>query len=225
MKEIAKAIAIDGPSGAGKSSVAKEVAKALDFQYIDTGAMYRAVTLKVLRKNVNPEDEIAVTAVAKDCSVVLSTKNGETLVLLDGEDVSTEIRGVDVTAKVSVVCSYQGVRSAMVTQQRAMASRCGVVMDGRDIGTHVLPNALLKIFLTASQAERGRRRYEEWRQKGVSDMTLEEVIADIHRRDTLDSTREVSPLKQGHDAVLLDSDGLTVKETAEKVIDLWKERI
>ena len=224
MKQAVSAIAIDGPSGAGKSTVAKEVARELGFQYIDTGAMYRGVTLKVLEANIDPRDEAAVTEAAKNCVLTLGVKDDATTLALDGKDVSQAIRGVEVTANVSTVCSYQGVREALVEQQRAMARAGGVVMDGRDIGSHVLPQAALKIFLTASPQERGRRRYLEWRQKGVSDMTLEAVIADINRRDHLDSTRKINPLKQAEDAVLLPSDGMSVAEVTAKIIALWKER-
>ena len=162
-----KAIAIDGPSGAGKSTIARLVAKELGFRYIDTGAMYRACTLKVLRANLDVNDEAAVSAVAEGISIRLADENGVPFIFMDGENVSDAIRDTDVTANVSIVCRYPAVREAMVVLQRKMADEGGVVMDGRDIGTHVLKDAMLKVFLTADVRERGRRRYQEWQAKGI----------------------------------------------------------
>ncbi|MDO4541445.1 MAG: (d)CMP kinase [Bacillota bacterium] len=220
-KNTIQAIAIDGPSGAGKSTVAKELARRLGFKYIDTGAMYRAVTLKVLLNAVDPCDEAMATALAATAEIELAN---DFRVYLDGDDVTKEIRGTKVTNNVSQVCSYAGVRENLVDKQRKMAEGSCVVMDGRDIGTKVLPNAALKIFLTASPEERGRRRYEEWRAKGIAKMSLDEVVADLRRRDYLDSTREHDPLRRAEDAVWVDSDGLTVDEVVEKIVVLWGER-
>ncbi|MEG2148523.1 MAG: (d)CMP kinase [Clostridiales bacterium] len=220
--KITKAIAIDGPSGAGKSTVARLVAEKLGFQYIDTGAMYRGVTLKALMLDVDVKDEKALTDLAANCTINLVDIDEVSKIFLDGKDVSAEIRGTEVTENVSQACSYIGVREAMVEQQRAMAASRNVVMDGRDIGTHVLPNALLKIYLTASAEERGRRRFEEWQQKHIGNLTLNEVIEDLNRRDHLDSTRKINPLKQGEDAILLNSDGMEAEDVADAIISLWK---
>lgn len=222
---LQKAIAIDGPSGAGKSTIARLVAKELGFRYIDTGAMYRACTLKVLRANLDVNDEAAVSAVAEDISIRLEDENGLPFIFMDGENVSDAIRDTDVTANVSAVCRYGAVREAMVVLQRQMADEGGVVMDGRDIGTYVLQNAALKVFLTADVRERGHRRYVEWQQKGIgSDMSEEDVINDLIRRDTLDMNRELNPLRQAEDAILLDSTNLTIEEVTAKIIALWKEK-
>ena len=217
------AIAIDGPSGAGKSTVAKRVAAALSFQYIDTGAMYRALTLKALRLGIDTGDDAAVSAMARQSSVILRDEAGGTRVLLDGEDVSREIREPAVTAHVSAVCSYGGVREAMVEQQRAMAAHGPVVMDGRDIGSHVLPNAKLKIFLTADLAVRGRRRYQEWQAKGIDALSEEEICADLARRDHLDSTRALNPLRQTEDAVYLDTSALSIDQVVQAITALWED--
>jgi len=220
-----KAIAIDGPSGAGKSTIARLVAKELGFRYIDTGAMYRACTLKVLRANLDVNDEAAVSAVAEGISIRLADESGVPFIFMDGENVSDAIRDTDVTANVSVVCRYAAVREAMVVLQRQMADEGGVVMDGRDIGTYVLKDAALKVFLTADVRERGHRRYVEWQQKGIgSDMSEEDVINDLIRRDEMDMNRELNPLRRAEDAVLLDSTYLTIEEVTAKIIALWKEK-
>lgn len=222
---LQKAIAIDGPSGAGKSTIARLVAKELGFRYIDTGAMYRACTLKVLRANLNVNDEAAVSAVADGISIRLEDENGLPFIFMDGENVSEAIRDTDVTAHVSVVCRYAAVREAMVNLQRKMAEEGGVVMDGRDIGTYVLKDAALKVFLTADVRERGHRRYVEWQQKGIGrDMSEEDVINDLIRRDEMDMNRELNPLRRAEDALLLDSTNLTIEEVTAKIIALWKEK-
>lgn len=222
---LQRAIAIDGPSGAGKSTIARFVAKELGFRYIDTGAMYRACTLKALRMNLDVNDEAAVSAIADTVKIRLEDENGLPLIFMDGENVSEAIRDVDVTAHVSAVCRYPAVREAMVALQRGFADEGGVVMDGRDIGTYVLTDALLKIFLTADVNVRGRRRFLEWKEKGIGqNMTEEEVINDLIRRDEMDSTRALNPLRRAEDAVLLDSSDLTIPEVAEKIISLWKEK-
>ncbi|HMM06236.1 MAG TPA: (d)CMP kinase [Clostridiales bacterium] len=221
-----KAIAIDGPSGAGKSTIAKLVAEKLGFRYIDTGAMYRACALKALRLSLDVNDEAAISAMAKGIEVRLERKNGLPLIFLDGEDVTAAIRSAEVTRDVPIVCRYAKVRETMVEIQRGLAENGGgVVMDGRDIGTNVLPQAVLKIFLTADVQERGRRRYAEWKAKGIAtEWSGEEIVADLTRRDQLDSTREINPLRQAEDAILLDSTALTIEETADRIIALWKEK-
>lgn len=222
---LQKAIAIDGPSGAGKSTIARMVGQKLGFRYIDTGAMYRACTLKALRLSCDVNDEAAVSAMAEKINIRLGEKNGLPLIFLDGEDVSAAIRGAEVTKNVPIVCRYAGVRTAMVKLQRSFATEGNVVMDGRDIGTNVLTDALLKIYLTADVKERGRRRYEEWLAKGIATkMTEAEIVADLIRRDEIDSTRALNPLRRAEDAVLVDGTDLTIEETADKIIALWKEK-
>ena len=222
---LQKAIAIDGPSGAGKSTIARFVAKDLGFRYIDTGAMYRACTLKALRMNLDVNDEAAVSAIADTVKIRLEDENGLPFIFMDGENVSEAIRDVDVTANVSVVCRYPAVREAMVALQRGFADEGGVVMDGRDIGTYVLTDAMLKVFLTADVKVRGHRRFLEWQEKGIGgQMSEEDVIADLVRRDEMDSTRALNPLRRAEDAVLLDSSDLTIAEVVSRIIDLWKEK-
>lgn len=221
-----KAIAIDGPSGAGKSTVARFIAAELGFRYIDTGAMYRVCTLNAIRTSVDVNDEAAISGQMDAIDIRLGEEDGLPIIFLNGENVSAAIRSPEVTAKVSTVCKYAAVRSRMVALQRSFAEEGGVVMDGRDIGTNVLPQALLKVFLTASAEERGHRRFTEWQQKGIgSEWTEAEVIEDLKRRDYLDSTRELNPLRQAEDAILLDSTGLSVAEVAAEIIRLWEEKI
>ena len=220
-----KAIAIDGPSGAGKSTIARTVGKKLGFRYIDTGAMYRACTLKTLRLALDVNDEAAVSALAEKIVIRLGEKDGLPLIFLDGEDVSAAIRSPEVTENVPVVCRHRGVRDAMVSLQRGFAAEGNVVMDGRDIGTNVLPDAVLKIYLTADVKERGRRRFEEMKAKGITgNFTEADIVADLLRRDQIDSTRELNPLRQADDAVLVDGTALTIEETADQIIALWKEK-
>lgn len=224
---LQKAIAIDGPSGAGKSTIAKLVAEKLGFRYIDTGAMYRACALKAIRLSLDVNDEAAISAMAKGIEVRLGQKNGLPLIFLDGEDVTAAIRSAEVTRDVPIVCRYAEVREKMVEIQRGLAENGGgSVMDGRDIGTNVLPRAMLKIFLTADVQERGRRRYAEWKAKGIAaEWSGEEIVADLIRRDQLDSNREINPLRRAEDAILLDSTNLTIEETADRIIALWKEKM
>ena len=216
-------IALDGPAGSGKSTIAKLVAHQLHYTYIDTGAMYRAITLKALRRGVDLNESEQITRLAEQTAIELQYQpsgDGSILkVLLDGEDVSDAIRSLEVTNNVSVVAAVPGVRAALVKLQQQMAREGGVVMDGRDIGTVVLPNAELKIFLTASVAERGRRRWLELQAKGVL-VELEDLIQQIERRDYIDSHRETDPLRQAPDALLLDTTDLTIDQVVRKVMDL-----
>ena len=218
-----KAIAIDGPSGAGKSTIARLVAKELGFRYIDTGAMYRACTLKVLRANLDVNDEAAVSAVAEGISIRLADESGVPFIFMDGENVSDAIRDTDVTANVSVVCRYAAVREAMVVLQRQMADEGGVVMDGRDIGTVVLPNADIKLYLTASSRVRAERRYKEMAAKGTT-QTLDEVEQDIIARDYQDMHRENSPLTQAEDALYFDTSDMTQDQVVETISGMIKEK-
>jgi cytidylate kinase len=209
-------IAIDGPASAGKSTIAKILATDLNFVYVDTGAMYRVVTLAVMRKNIVLQDEAAVAAVLPNINISFKPGNPVQRVFLNDEEVTAEIRSVDVTANVSVVSAYAAVRQAMTDLQRDIAAGGGVVMDGRDIGTTVLPNAAVKIFLIASVHERAVRRFKENQAKGM-DTTLEDLEAAIEKRDYLDSHREISPLKKATDAIELDTTGLSIAEVVDSV--------
>lgn len=212
-------IAIDGPAGAGKSTIAKMVARRLGFIYIDTGAMYRAVALKMLNQQVNLEDMAQVDAVLIDTDIDLDyDREGNQQVYLDGCDVSLDIRTPEVTGRVSTVAAISSVRVALVELQRKMAARGGVVMDGRDIGTCVLPDAHYKFFLTASVEERARRRFIEMQQKGF-EVDYQNLVADIQKRDADDSTREMAPLKQASDAILIDSTSMTIAQVADTILD------
>ena len=207
----ARQIAIDGPAGAGKSTVAKGVAQKLGYLYIDTGAMYRAIAYLALRQGVALDDEAALAALATRAKIVLASQGEQTRVYVDGEEVSLQIREPAVGAAASPVSAVLGVREALVKQQQALAASEAVVMDGRDIGTHVLPDADCKIFLTASLEERVRRRAKEWRERGV-EISDEQVRAEMAERDYRDSHREHSPLRQAEDAVLIDSSTMTADE-------------
>lgn len=213
-------IAIDGPAGAGKSTVARLVADRLGFIYIDTGAMYRAVTLAALRRGVSICDERALTALAESCRI--SFRDCPELtpprrVYLDGEDVTLAIRSPEVGGRVSPVAVVPGVRRAMVRQQRELAASGGVVLDGRDIGTYVLPDAEFKFYLTADLGERARRRYRELVNRGV-ETTYEAVEREVRERDYIDSHREMAPLRQADDAIVIDSTNLTVEEVVETIL-------
>lgn len=213
-------VAIDGPAGAGKSTVAQLAAKKLGFTYIDTGAMYRAVAWKTLQQQKTVDDEL-ILQVVKDIDVNLVYADGKTQVTVDGKDVSQAIRTPEVSAIVSKVAALGPVREKMVDLQRKMADRGNVLMDGRDIATNVLPNANVKIFLTASIEERAKRRFKEMQAKGYA-VTLEKLQADIAARDKADSEREISPLVQAKDAVLLDTTGLSIAEVVERILAMCK---
>ena len=209
-----RVIAIDGPAGAGKSTVAKIVAEKLGYTYIDTGAMYRGVAWKTLQQS--QED---ILRAVQDIDVRLVCTESGTRVTVDGTDVTREIRTPEVTHIVSRVAALGPVREKMVELQRAMAADGAVVMDGRDIGTNVLPNADVKIFLTASVEERARRRYDEMKEKGYA-VDFDELKQEIASRDKQDSERAISPLRQAEDAVLLDSTSLTIDEVVARVLKL-----
>lgn len=212
-------IAIDGPAGAGKSSVSKILAARLSYAYLDTGAMYRAVTYEALeRKLEKPEDIVSMTE-KLDMEVI---PDKDTMrVIVDGKDVTPFIRTPEVSGHVSEVSAIGGVRTAMTAIQRRQAEKGGIVLDGRDIGTTVLPKADVKIFLTASVHTRAVRRFKELTE-GHPDMTMEDVEREISRRDYLDSHRDISPLKQAEDAVLLDNGDLTLEGTAEAIIEICR---
>ncbi|WP_295635376.1 (d)CMP kinase [uncultured Mitsuokella sp.] len=213
-------VAIDGPAGAGKSTVAQLAAKELGYTYIDTGAMYRAVAWKVLQQGGEVTDE-RILAVVPDIDVDLSYEQGKTTVRVDGQDVTGEIRTPEVSHIVSKVAALGPVREKMVDLQRKMAERGGVLMDGRDIATNVLPNADVKIYLTASIEERAKRRYKELCDKGLS-VKLAEIQHDIVARDKADMEREISPLVQADDAVLLDTTGMSIPEVVQKIVGMCR---
>lgn len=217
-------IAIDGPAGAGKSTIAKKVAKEMGFIYVDTGAMYRAMALYILQHGIDEKNEQAIAAACDDIDVALRYEAGEQRVLLCGEDVSKEIRREEVGNMASVTSVYGCVRKKLVSLQQQLAAKEDVIMDGRDIGTCVLPQAPLKIYLTASVKTRAKRRYKELCKKNVT-CDLAEIMKDIEDRDYRDMHREISPLKQAEDAVLVDSSDMTIDEVVTTIITLAKERM
>jgi len=217
-------VAVDGPAGTGKSSVSRGLARALHARYLDTGAMYRIVTLAVLRAGIDPSDHTAVEATAAGVTLSVGYDPDEDRSYLDGEDVSREIRGNEVTQAVSAVSSVPAVRSRLVDLQRILAQGPGsVVVEGRDIGTVVLPDADVKIFLTASAETRARRRNDQNVAAGLPD-DYAGVLADVRRRDHLDSTRAVSPLRAASDAVVVDTSEMTEPEVIARLLRLVKQR-
>ncbi len=216
-------IAIDGPAGAGKSTIARAAASKLNFVYVDTGAMYRAMALHFLREGISPQDEAAISEAVKTADVTLAYENGVQQVILNGENVSGLIRSEEVGAMASATSVHLSVREKLVELQKGLAARENVIMDGRDIGTCVLPDADLKIYLTASSRVRAERRYLELKGKG-QDCSLEEIETDIIKRDHQDMNREHSPLKQAEDAVLLDSSEMSAREVIERILKLFEER-
>ncbi len=218
-------IAIDGPSGAGKSTLAKSLAKSLGFIYIDTGAMYRSIGLYALRKGIDiPKEPDAVSAILDEVNLSIRHIDGLQHIFLNGEDVSDEIRKPEVSIAASNVAVIPAVRLKLVDLQRLLADKNNVIMDGRDIGTYVLPNADVKIFLTASAEDRAMRRFEELKQKGTA-TTYEEVLADMKFRDANDSSRDFAPLKPAEDAVLLDTTGNTLEQSVAQMSELVQSRI
>jgi CMP/dCMP kinase len=223
-------IAIDGPAGSGKSTVARRVASLLGYLYLDSGAMYRAVALKSIRKGVAPEDEAALSAIAREALIELrrptaeqeaaGAKNG---VFLDGVEVTEEIRTADVALAASRLATIQEVRRVLVAQQQRAGAGGSIVMEGRDIGTVVFPNAELKLFLDAAPEVRAERRWKEHQEKGHS-ITLADVVAEVHDRDRRDRERKVSPLVRAADAVLVDNTAMGIEETARIIVMLVKER-
>ena len=213
-------VAIDGPAGAGKSTVAQLAAKELGYTYIDTGAMYRSVAWLTLQQHQPVTDEL-INSVVPDIDVDLQYADGKTTVLVNGEDVSTAIRTPEVSHIVSQVAALAPVREKMVALQRKMAERGGVILDGRDIASHVLPNADVKIYLTASVEARARRRWTELKAKGY-DMTLKELQQDIEAGDKADMEREISPLVKVDDATLLDTTGLTIEQVVRRILDICR---
>ena len=215
-------IAIDGPAGAGKSTIAKRLAKKLGFIYVDTGAMYRAMAYYFLQHNIDAKDENAIAAACPDVDVTITYENGEQQVLLNGENVNGVIRNEEVGNMASSTSVYPVVRKKLVELQRQLAKSADVIMDGRDIGTCVLPDAQVKIYLTASSATRAKRRYDELTEKGVS-CDLAEIEKDIIDRDYRDMHRETSPLRQAEDAVLVDSSEMNIDEVVDAISQVYSE--
>lgn len=219
------AIALDGPAGAGKSSIAKRAAKALDFIYVDTGALYRTIGLAATRKGVEPKPSVEVEKLLSEITVDLTFNDkGEQIVLLDGEDVSGLIRTPEASMTASKISAVPSVRAYLLDLQRNMAKSHNVIMDGRDIGTVVLPDAKVKIFLTASPEARAQRRYKELCEKGM-DVKYEDILNDVITRDYNDSHRETAPLKPAEGCVMVDTTELDFEQSVEIIISVIKENI
>lgn len=225
MSEIHYSIALDGPAGAGKSTVAKAIAEKLSWVYVDTGAMYRALALYFIEKELAPEDEAGISEAAAGAEVRISYPDGTQHVLLNGKDVTGKLREETVSAMASKSSQYAAVRARLLSLQRELAKTADVIMDGRDIGTVVLPEATLKVFLTASPRIRAERRYEQLRQQGkLQGATLSEIEAEIRDRDHRDSHRENAPLRQAEDAILLDSTSLTEEEVVLRIVEALSQK-
>ena len=218
------AVAIDGPSGAGKSTIAKAVAARLSIVYVDTGALYRTIGLAMQRRGIPMDDAAGILSVLPEIRVELVYREGSQCVLLDGEDVSGLIRTPEISMYASKVSALPEVRAFLLDLQRNMARAHSVVMDGRDIGTVILPSAEVKIFLTASDEKRAERRWLELREKGEH-VTVEEVLSDMRRRDAQDSSRAAAPLRRAEDAVLVDTSALTLEESIQAVLDVIRGRM
>ena len=214
-------VAIDGPAGAGKSTIAKLVAKEKGFIYVDTGAMYRALAVHFIKKGLKPEDTDKIIEACEDAEVSLQYENGLQQVYLNGENVTSLLRTEEVGNMASVSSAIGAVRVKLLSLQRNLAAEKDVVMDGRDIGTNILPNADVKVYLTASVETRARRRFLELQEKGVA-CVLEEIAHDIEERDYRDMNRDIAPLKQAEDAVFVDSSEMTIPEVVKTIIDLCK---
>ena len=216
-------IAIDGPAGAGKSTIARRVAKELSFIYVDTGAMYRAMALYLLRRKVNRDDTEQIGNICQDAEISIEYKNGEQIVLLNGENVNSYLRTEEVGNMASVSSAVPRVREKLLSLQRKLAKDMSVVMDGRDIGTTILPDADVKIYLTASSLTRAKRRYLELQEKGTV-CNLDDIQKDIEERDQRDMSREISPLRQAEDAVLVDSSNLTIQQVVDRILQIFRSK-
>ena len=212
-------VAIDGPASSGKSTISKLIAKENHFVYLDTGAMYRVVTLAVLKNQISLDDHRAIEQLVQTIEISFSMQDGKQSVFMNGEDVTDEIRSVEVTRNVSAVSALKEVRTRLVHLQREIAENHSIIMDGRDIGTVVLPQAEIKIFLVASVEERARRRFIENQEKGI-EMSYEELVEDIRRRDHIDSTRKESPLRKAEDAIEVDTTKMTIEDVVKVVTAL-----
>ncbi|MBE9057308.1 bifunctional pantoate--beta-alanine ligase/(d)CMP kinase [Sphaerospermopsis sp. LEGE 08334] len=221
-------IAIDGPAGAGKSTVARQVATQLGLVYLDTGAMYRAITWLVLENGIDIDDECSIAELANQCKIELTPSQNiqfAVQVWINGLDITQEIRSIEVTSKVSAIAAQNAVRKALVQQQQSWGQKGGLVAEGRDIGTHVFPDAEVKIFLTASVSERARRRQQDFTKQGQPQVSLEQLERDIAERDYKDSTRKISPLRKAADAVEVQTDGLTPSEVAAQIVNYYQDRL
>ena len=219
-------IALDGPAGVGKSTIAKNLSEKLSFIYVDTGALYRALSVYFLDRGLLPSDEEGIRAVLPDISVEIRYEGGEQHVLVNGTDVTKRLRTKEVSNMASCSSQYRAVREKLLETQRELAARYNVIMDGRDIGTVILPDATLKVYLTAEPRIRAERRYNQLREQNeLSGETLESIEQDIRERDFRDENREHAPLKQAEDAVLLDTSHLTIREVEERIESLLRERI
>ena len=217
-------IAIDGPAGAGKSTIAKKVAKELSCVYVDTGAMYRAMALYLLRQKVSRENTSEIGTTCQNADITIEYQDGVQIVLLNGENVNEFLRTEEVGNMASVSSAIPEVRQKLLNLQRKLAATMSVVMDGRDIGTTILPDAEVKIYLTASSLTRARRRYLELQEKGI-DCNLEEIQKDIEERDERDMNRTVSPLKQAEDAILVDSSDMTIEQVVSHILEIYHSRV
>lgn len=219
------AIAIDGPAGAGKSTIAKLAAKELNFIYVDTGALYRTVGLAATKNNVEPKTSVQVDELLSKIKVELTFNDkNEQIVLLDGEDVSSQIRTPEASMMASAISAVPAVRAYLLDLQRNIAKTNNVIMDGRDIGTVVLPDAQIKIFLSADPEDRAKRRYDELVEKGM-DVKYEDILADVIERDYNDSHREIAPLKPAEDSIMVNTTGNTLEQSVELLIGIMKENM
>lgn len=217
-------VAIDGPAGAGKSTVTRRVAQELGLIYLDTGAMYRALTWRVMSANIDIDDEPAIAELVSQSEISLVESNDGVQVWIDGEEVTKQIRSLDVTANVSAIAALATVRRELVKQQQRWGAKGGIVAEGRDIGTFVFPDAELKIFLTASVEERARRRWKEITEQKQGDVSLEQLERDIQQRDLRDSTRAIAPLRKAGDAIEIKTDGMSISEVTEHIINLYNQK-
>ena len=216
-------IAIDGPAGAGKSTIAKKVAKAVSAIYVDTGAMYRAMALHMIRNGIDPEDAAAISRQCQSADITIEYINGEQAVILNGENVNAFLRKEEVGAMASRSSVNPDVRTKLMELQRQLAARTDVVMDGRDIGTVVLPDARVKIYLTASVDVRAKRRYDELAAKGQP-ADYDTIFREIQDRDYRDMHRDIAPLKQAEDAVLVDTSDMTIEEVSDRILEIYREK-
>jgi len=216
---LGSSIAIDGPAGAGKSTIAKAIAKSLKIVYLDTGAMYRAAAYKALQLGIDLLDKTNLASLADNLKIDVQYKNNEQRIILDGEDITESIRTPEISKAASAVAAIPEIRLKLVDIQRSIAKKVNVVMDGRDIGTYVLPDASVKIFLTASVEERAKRRYDELHNKGIND-SYADILKDIEERDYKDSTRAFAPLKKAKDAVEIDTTSMSIEEVIERILQI-----
>ncbi|MCP2730733.1 bifunctional pantoate--beta-alanine ligase/(d)CMP kinase [Limnofasciculus baicalensis] len=217
-------VAIDGPAGAGKSTVTRRVAQELGLIYLDTGAMYRALTWRVMSANIDIDDEPAIAEIVSQSEISLVESNDGVQVWIDEEEVTKEIRSLEVTANVSAIAALATVRRELVKQQQRWGAKGGIVAEGRDIGTFVFPDAELKIFLTASVEERARRRWQDIKEQKQGDMSLEQLEKDIQQRDLRDSTRAIAPLRKAGDAIEIKTDGMSISEVTERIVNLYHQK-